>query len=203
MPQQRCALTLEVLMPGTSLRLACLPVINTPGQLRPETLLSSPQKKQHLQRSRGRRPRHSSQWSSSSSSNSSDSEGYGGSSSSSEDSGSEMELEESLEDGRALVPPQHRVPDIDLWVPTRKTTRQSQREGAGHYLEHRAVSYTLEATQSHPKEDSTTVSTPEVSQVQMPCETHSTVPRGSSSYTFQTLLANMEDPASKVGLSEP
>lgn len=118
-------------------------------------------KKQHLQRSRGRRPRHSSQWSSSSSSNSSDSEGYGGSSSSSEDSGSEMELEESLEDGRALVPPQHRVPDIDLWVPTRKTTRQSQREGAGHYLEHRAVSYTLEATQSHPKEDSTTVSTPE------------------------------------------
>lgn len=31
MPQQQCALTLEVFMPGTSLRLACLPVISTPG----------------------------------------------------------------------------------------------------------------------------------------------------------------------------
>ncbi|CAO2598353.1 snRNA-activating protein complex subunit 4 [Lemmus lemmus] len=132
-------------------------------------------KKQHLQRRRGRRPHHSSQCSSSSSS--SDSEVYGGSSSSSEDSGSEMELEESLENGRALAPQQHRVPDIDLWVPTRQTTNQSQREGAGYHLEHHAVSYTVDATQSHHKEDSPTVSTPEVSQVQMPCETHSTVPR--------------------------
>lgn len=98
-----------------------------------------------------------------------------------------MELEESLENGRALAPPQHRVPDIDLWVPTRQTPSQSQREGAGRYLEHRAVSYTLDATQSHHKEDSTTVSTPEVSQVLALCEP----------------LANMEDPASKVGSEHP
>lgn len=98
-----------------------------------------------------------------------------------------MELEESLENSSALNPPQHRVPDIDLWVPTRQTPSQTQREGAGRYLEHRAVSYTLNATQSHHKEDSTTVSTPEVSQVQAPCEPHSTVPRGSSFYNCQTL----------------
>ncbi|XP_016835354.1 snRNA-activating protein complex subunit 4 isoform X2 [Cricetulus griseus] len=123
-------------------------------------------KQQHLQRRRGRRPNRSSQWSSSSSS---DSEGYGSSNSSSSSSSSsedsELELEEPLENGRALVPQQYRVPDIDLWVPTRLITSQSQREGAGCYPAHRAASCTLDTTQSHHKEGPTTVSTPQISQV--------------------------------------
>ncbi|MEJ1271812.1 small nuclear RNA activating complex polypeptide 4 [Cricetulus griseus] len=79
--------------------------------------------------------------------------------------GVELELEEPLENGRALVPQQYRVPDIDLWVPTRLITSQSQREGAGCYPAHRAASCTLDTTQSHHKEGPTTVSTPQISQV--------------------------------------
>ncbi|XP_052581045.1 snRNA-activating protein complex subunit 4 [Peromyscus californicus insignis] len=163
-------------------------------------------KKQRLQKRRLRRPHHSRQWSSSSSSDSS-SGGYGGGSSSSSSSSSEdsdMELEESLENGRALVPQPYRVPDVDLWVPTRPVTSQSQREGSGCYPAHRAVSCTLDATPSQHKEDSTTVSTPEMSQVPMPCETHRTFPRRAQFLHLpDTHLASMEDPASKHVLRVP
>ncbi|XP_036039757.1 snRNA-activating protein complex subunit 4 isoform X2 [Onychomys torridus] len=168
-------------------------------------------KKQRLQKRRGRRPHPSSRWSSSSSSDSS-SEGYGSSGSSSSSSSSsssggedsDMELEESLENGRALVPQPYKVPDIDLWVPTRPITSQSQREGSGCYPAHRAVSYTLDATQSHHKESSTTVSTPETGQVPMPCETHRTFPRRAQFLHLpDPHLASKEDPASKHVLKVP
>ncbi|KAL6034282.1 hypothetical protein STEG23_015024, partial [Scotinomys teguina] len=162
-------------------------------------------KKQRLQRRRGRRPPHRSQWSSSSDSSS---EGYGGdgssSSSSSSSEDSDMELEESLENGKALVPQPYNVPDIDLWVPTRPITSQSQREGSRCHPAHRAVSYTPDATQSHHKKGSTTTSTPEINQVQMPCETHRTFPRGIQFLHLpDTHLASVEDPANKHVLKVP
>lgn len=158
-------------------------------------------KKQHLQRKRGQRPRHSSQWSSSGSSSSS-SEDYGSSSGSDGSSGSEnsdVELEASLEKSRALTPQQYRVPDIDLWVPTRLITSQSQREGTGCYPQHPAVSCcTQDASQNHHKEGSTTVSAAEKNQLQVPYETHSTVPRGDRFLHFSdTHSASLKDPACK------
>ncbi|XP_076793752.1 snRNA-activating protein complex subunit 4 isoform X2 [Arvicanthis niloticus] len=161
-------------------------------------------KKQHLQRRRGQRPRHSSQWSSSSSSSGSEDCGgsIGGGSSSSSSSSSEdsdVELEESLQNSRTLAPLQYRVPDIDLWVPTRLITSQSQREGTGCYPVHPAVSCcTQDATQNHHKEGSTTVSVPEKNQMQVPCETHSTVPRGVQCFHLSdTQLASAKGPACK------
>lgn len=168
----------------------------------PEAAYSSPQKKQRLQRRRGQRPHHSSQWSSSSGSSSGGSEDYGSSSSSSSSEDSDVELEESLENSRTLAPQQYRVPDIDLWVPTRLLTSQSQREGMGCYPEHPAISCcTQDATQNHHNEGSTTVSAPEKNQMQAPYETHSTVPRGVQFLHFSdTHLASMKDPTCKVGL---
>ncbi|XP_060245689.1 snRNA-activating protein complex subunit 4 isoform X2 [Meriones unguiculatus] len=165
-------------------------------------------KKQHFQRRKRQKPHHSSQWSSSSS-NSSGSEVYdsrsSSSSSSSSSEDSDVEPEESLENGRALDPQQYRVPDIDLWVPTRRVTSQSQREGTGCYLAHPAVpSYTPDTTQSHHKKGSTTVSAPEISQLQMPCETHGTVPKGVQFLRLpDTRLASVKDPTCKHVLKVP
>lgn len=116
-----------------------------------------------------------------------------------------MEPEESLENGRALGSQQYIVPDIDLWVPTRLVTNQSQREGTGCYLVHPAgPSSTPDTTQSHHKEGSTTVSAPEISQLQMSCETQGTVPKGVQFLRLpDTHLASMKDPACKVGPSAP
>lgn len=181
-------------------RVSCFSVTCMLGYLRPETAYSSPQKKQHLQRRRGQRPCHSSRWSSSSSSGSED---YGSGSSSSSNSGSEdsdVELEESVEN-RVLTPQQYKVPDIDLWVPTRLITSQSQREGTGCYPQHPAVSCcTQDASQNHHKEGSTTISAPEENQLQVPYETHSTVPRGDRFLHFSnTHSASLKDLACKVG----
>ncbi|XP_051022414.1 snRNA-activating protein complex subunit 4 [Acomys russatus] len=160
-------------------------------------------KKKHLRRRRRRKPLHSSQWSSStsSSSNSSGSEGYGGGSSSSSSEDSDVELEKSLENDRALGPPQYRVPDINQWVPTSLFTSQSERDGTGCYPVHPAVtSYTLDATPGHHKESSITVSTPERSQVQVPRGTHSTLPRGVQFLHLPDAhLASLKDTACKVG----
>ena len=203
-PQPQCALSLEVFFLKELLhRVSCFSVTYMPGYLRPEAAYSSPQKKQHLQRKRGQRPRHSSQWSSSGSSSSSR-EDYGSSSGSDGSSGSEnsdVELEASLEKSRALTPQQYRVPDIDLWVPTRLITSQSQREGTGCYPQHPAVSCcTQDASQNHHKEGSTTVSAAEKNQLQVPYETHSTVPRGDRFLHFSdTHSASLKDPACKVG----
>ncbi|XP_021047585.1 snRNA-activating protein complex subunit 4 isoform X2 [Mus pahari] len=155
-------------------------------------------KKQHQQRRRGQRPRHSSQWSSSGSSSSSSSEDYGGGSSSSSEE-SDVELEESLKNSQALTPQQYRVPGIDLWVPTRLVTSQSQREGTGCYPQHPAVSCCMQdASQNHHKEGSTTVSAPEKNQLQVPYETHSTVRRGDRFLHFSdTHSASLKDPACK------
>lgn len=187
------------MLKGPLHRVSCFSVTCMPGYLRPEATSSSSQKKQHLQRRRGQRPRHSSQWSSSSSS--SGSEDCGGCSSSSSSEDSDVELEESLQNSRALAPLQYRVPDIDLWVPTRLITSWSQREETGCYLVHPAVSCCIQdATQNHHKEGSTTVSVPEKNQMQVPCETHSTVPRGIQFFHFSdTHLASVKDPACKVG----
>ncbi|EDL93506.1 small nuclear RNA activating complex, polypeptide 4 (predicted) [Rattus norvegicus] len=159
-------------------------------------------KKQHLQKRRGQRSRHSSQWSScssssSSSSSSSGSEDYGGGSSSSSNSSedSEVELEEPLQNSRALAPQQYSVPDIDLWVPTRLIDSRSQREETGCYPVHPAVSC---RTQNHHKEGSTVVSAPERNQMQECCETHSTVPRGVQSlHSSDTHGASVKEPACK------
>lgn len=189
-------------------RVSCFSVTCMSGYLRSEAASSSPQKKQHLQRRRGQRPRHSSQWSSSSSSSGSEDCGSSissGSSSSSNSEDSDVELEESLQNSRALAPLQYRVPDIDLWVPTRLITSRSQREGTGCYPVHPAVSCcTQDATQNHHKEGSTTVSVPEKNQMRVPCETHSTVPRGVQCFHLSdTQLASAKDPAYKVGPSIP
>ncbi|XP_052037854.1 snRNA-activating protein complex subunit 4 isoform X6 [Apodemus sylvaticus] len=154
-------------------------------------------KKQHLQRRRGQRLRHSSQWSSSSSSSSEDYGSRSSSSSSSSSEDSDVELEESLEGSRASAPQQYRVPDIDLWLPTRLLSSQSQREGAGRYPEHPAVSCcTQDATHNHYKEGSTTVSAAEKNQMQVPYETHSTVPtRARCRHFSDTHLASVKDPA--------
>ncbi|GAB1286103.1 snRNA-activating protein complex subunit 4 [Apodemus speciosus] len=163
-------------------------------------------KKQHLQRRRGQRPRHSSQWGSSSSSSSS-SEDYGSSSSSSSRSSSssssedsDVELQESLESSRPSAPQQYRVPNIDLWLPTRLLSSQSQRGGTGRSPEHPAVScLTQDATHSHYKDGSATVSAPEKNQMQVPYETLSTIPtRVQSRHFSETHQASVKGPACKT-----
>ncbi|XP_032117642.1 snRNA-activating protein complex subunit 4 isoform X1 [Sapajus apella] len=159
-------------------------------------------KKQGLRRRR-RRARHRVRWSSSSSSSSSsgDSSRVGGSSSSSSSDEEEPEQAQAREGGRALLSPQYVVPDMDLWVPVRQSTR-----GAGGWLGCPAASPSplkgSTASQGDSKEASATPTAPgeERSPAQAPSRAHSPVPRAAqASHLADTQPAGVEKQAPECG----
>ncbi|XP_032117648.1 snRNA-activating protein complex subunit 4 isoform X2 [Sapajus apella] len=158
--------------------------------------------KQGLRRRR-RRARHRVRWSSSSSSSSSsgDSSRVGGSSSSSSSDEEEPEQAQAREGGRALLSPQYVVPDMDLWVPVRQSTR-----GAGGWLGCPAASPSplkgSTASQGDSKEASATPTAPgeERSPAQAPSRAHSPVPRAAqASHLADTQPAGVEKQAPECG----
>ncbi|XP_078188013.1 snRNA-activating protein complex subunit 4 isoform X2 [Callithrix jacchus] len=161
-------------------------------------------KKQGLQRRR-RKVHHRVRWSSSSSSSGGSRGGSRGGSSSSNSSSSsdeeEPEQAQAGEDGRALLSPQYVVPDMDLWVPARQSTR-----GAGGWLGCPTASPCplkgSSASQDGSKEASATPTAPgeERSPAQAPARAHSPIPRAAqASHLADTRPAGAEQQASECG----
>lgn len=95
-----------------------------PGGLGP--LSSPPPLQKRQRRRRGRRPPRKVRWSSSSGDSSTASSGDSG------DSEPEAALG-ALTGGQALLPTQHVVPDVDLWVPARQSARELWGGGPGSW----------------------------------------------------------------------
>ncbi|XP_010350478.3 snRNA-activating protein complex subunit 4 isoform X1 [Saimiri boliviensis] len=154
--------------------------------------------KQGLRRRR-RRARHRVRWSSSSSSSSSGGSSRVGSSSSSDEE--EPEQAQAGEGGLAPLSPQYVVPDMDLWVPARQSTR-----GAGDWLGCPTASPSPLKGSSGSKEASTTPTAPgeERSPAQAPARAHSPVPRtAQASHLADTQPAGAEKQAPECGRRLP
>lgn len=118
-----------------------------------------------------------------------------GSSSSSDEE--EPEQAQAGEGGLAPLSPQYVVPDMDLWVPARQSTR-----GAGGWLGCPTASPSPLKGSSGSKEASTTPTAPgeERSPAQAPARAHSPVPRtAQASHLADTQPAGAEKQAPEVG----